>query len=53
MLDLQLAVRQARVDETVSVVTLPAWHDDPAFVEELRADIASALEVAEGRLRTN
>lgn len=45
-LDLQLAVRQARVDETVSVVTLPAWHDDPAFVEELRADIASALDAA-------
>lgn len=43
-LDLQLAVRQARVDETVSVVTLPAWHDDPAFAEELRADIASALD---------
>jgi protoheme ferro-lyase len=44
LLDLQLAVRQARVDETVSVVTLPAWHDDPALLEELRADISAALE---------
>ena len=43
LLDLQLAVRQARVDETVSIVTLPAWHDDPALVEELRADICGAL----------
>jgi protoheme ferro-lyase len=46
LLDLQLAVRQARVDETVSVVTLPAWHDDPALVEELRADISVALSAA-------
>jgi protoheme ferro-lyase len=44
LLDLQLAVRQARVDETVSIVTLPAWHDDPALVEELRAAISMALE---------
>jgi hypothetical protein len=43
LLDLQLAVRQARVDDTVSIVTLPAWHDDPALVEELRADICGAL----------
>ena len=46
LLDLQLAVRQARVDETVSVVTLPAWHDDPGLVEELRADISIALNAA-------
>jgi protoheme ferro-lyase len=46
LLDIQLAVRQARVDESVSVVTLPAWHDDPAFVEELRADITDALSAA-------
>jgi protoheme ferro-lyase len=46
LLDLQLAVRQARVDESVSVVTLPAWHDDPALIEQLRADIASALTAA-------
>jgi Ferrochelatase len=46
LLDIQLAVRQARVDESISVVTLPAWHDDPAFVEELRADITDALDAA-------
>jgi protoheme ferro-lyase len=44
LLDIQLAVRQARVDESVSVVTLPAWHDDPAFIEELRAEVSVALD---------
>jgi hypothetical protein len=44
LLDLQLSVRQARVDETVSVVTLPAWHDDAGLVEELRRSIASTLD---------
>lgn len=48
LLDLQLAVRQARVDDSVSVVTLPAWHDDPALIEELRADIATALNADSG-----
>jgi hypothetical protein len=43
MLDLKLSVRQARVDETVSVITLPAYHDDPAFIEELRTGIASLM----------
>jgi hypothetical protein len=43
LLDLQLSVRQARVDETVSVVTLPAWHDDPAFAEELVGGIEQAI----------
>jgi sirohydrochlorin ferrochelatase len=46
LLDIHLAVRQARVDESVSVVTLPAWHDDPAFVEELRVGISLALDAA-------
>jgi protoheme ferro-lyase len=46
LLDIQLAVRQARVDESVSVVTLPAWHDDPAFIEELRAEVSLALDAA-------
>jgi protoheme ferro-lyase len=46
LLDLQLAVRQARVDGTVSVVTLPAWHDDPALVEVLRLEIAECLAAA-------
>jgi hypothetical protein len=50
LLDLQLAVRQARVDETVSVITLPAWHDDPGLVEELRADISAALDAAKARV---
>jgi len=43
LLDLQLSVRQARVDETVSVVTLPAWHDDEGLVAELRASAQSTL----------
>jgi protoheme ferro-lyase len=46
VLDLQLAVRQARVEDGVSVVTLPAWHDDPAFAEELRSDISGVLTSA-------
>jgi hypothetical protein len=52
LLDLQLSVRQARVDETVSVVTLPAWQDDPGLVEELRADLVATLAVV-GRNRPN
>lgn len=43
VLDMQLAVRQARVEDGISVVTLPAWHDDPAFAEELHDDISRAL----------
>jgi protoheme ferro-lyase len=53
MLDMPLAVRQARVDESVSVVTLSAWHDDPGLIEVLRSRIVSALdtlEVEEGPL---
>jgi len=46
LLDLQLSVRQARVDETVSIVTLPAWHDDPAFAEELCAGVEHAMDAA-------
>ena len=47
LLDLRLSVRQARVDDTVSVVTLPAWHDDPALIEALRSGVVSALAQAE------
>lgn len=36
-LDLEIAVRQSRVEETIAVVTMPAWRDDPAVVEELRS----------------
>lgn len=46
LLDLQLAVRQARVDDTVSVITLPAWHDDPALVDALRSEIVECLASA-------
>jgi len=45
-LDLPLSVRQARVDESVSVVTLGAWFDDPALAEEIRARALHAHEVA-------
>lgn len=37
MLELPLSVRQARIDEAISIVSLSAWHDDPALVEELSA----------------
>jgi protoheme ferro-lyase len=49
VLDLQLAVRQSRVEDGVSVVTLPAWHDDPGFAEELQSDISGALGPASER----
>jgi len=41
-LDLEMAVRQARVDKSVSVVTMPAWKDDDAVVGELRERIVEA-----------
>lgn len=41
-LDMEIAVRQARVDESIAVVTLPAWRDDPLLVEELRTRITAA-----------
>lgn len=44
-LDIEIAVRQARVDDTITVVTLPAWADDPLLVEELRARIVAATPV--------
>ena len=47
MLDIPLAVRQARVDEGVNVLTLHAWHDDPGLVETLRAAVVSAIEAAD------
>lgn len=42
-LDLEIAVRQARVDESVTVLTLPAWRDDSLVVEELRARIVALM----------
>ena len=47
MLDLPLSVRQARVDQSVRVLTLRAWHDDPGLVEALRARVLAALEVTD------
>jgi protoheme ferro-lyase len=37
MLELPLSVRQARVEDGVAIISLTAWHDDPALVEELSA----------------
>lgn len=42
-IDLEAAVRQARVDESVNVVLMSAWKDDDAVVSELRARILDAL----------
>lgn len=44
LLDIPLSVRQARTDASVSVVTLPAWHDDPGLAEALRAEVITAAE---------
>jgi len=42
-LDLEVALRQARVADDVLATTLPPWRDDDAVVEELRARVAAAL----------
>ena len=42
-LDLEIAVRQARVDDSVTVLTLPAWRDDPLVVEELRTRVVASM----------
>lgn len=42
-IDLEAAVRQARVDESVNVVLMSAWKDDDVVVSELRARIMDAL----------
>ena len=47
MLDIHMAVRQARVDQSVNVLTLQAWHDDPGLVEALRSTVLSVLEAPE------
>jgi sirohydrochlorin ferrochelatase len=47
MLDVPMSVRQSRVDQSVNVLTLHAWHDDPGLVEALRGAILSAIEPAE------
>jgi protoheme ferro-lyase len=43
VLDLPLAVRQARVDDSVYVVTLRGWGDDPSVMEALYSEVAGAL----------
>ncbi len=43
-LDLEMSARQARVDEAVTVVTLPAWRDDEAVMGELTKRVRNALE---------
>lgn len=43
-LDLEIAVRQARVDEATLATTLPPWRDDEAVVEELMARIRAELD---------
>jgi protoheme ferro-lyase len=47
MLDIPMSVRQSRVDQSVNVLTLHGWHDDPGLVEALRGTILSALEPPE------
>jgi hypothetical protein len=42
MLELPLSVRQARIDDGVSVVSLVAWHDDPELLEELVERVLAA-----------
>jgi len=41
-LDLEMAVRQARVDDGVGVVTMPAWKDDDAVIAEVRERVLRA-----------
>jgi protoheme ferro-lyase len=42
-LDLEIALRQARVHERVSVVSLPSWRDDEAVIAELRTRVTDAV----------
>ena len=48
LLDLPLSVRQARVEDAISVVTLTAWSDDTGLVEELRSRALLALGTPSG-----
>ncbi len=42
MLELPLSVRQARIEDGVSVVSLVSWHDDPELVDELAERVLAA-----------
>lgn len=44
VLDIPHIAGRALADGTVSVVTLPAWHDDPELIEVLRSKALMALE---------
>lgn len=42
-LDLELAARQSRIDDSVVVVTMPSWQDDEQVVAEVRERILQEL----------
>jgi len=42
-LDIEIAIRQARLDPSITAVTLTGYATDPAFAEELRGRALSAL----------
>ena len=42
-LDIEIAVRQARLDSSITAITLTGYATDPAFAEELRGRALSAL----------
>lgn len=42
-LDVEIAVRQARLDPSVAAITLPGYSGDPAFAEEIRGRALRAL----------
>lgn len=42
-LDLEIAVRQARVDESVSAVVLPTWRDEPELIRAITRAVEKAL----------
>jgi len=42
-LDIEIAVRQARLDPSVAAITLTGYATDPAFAEEIRGRALSAL----------
>lgn len=45
-LDLEIAVRQARVDGSVSAVVLPTWRDEPELIRAITRSVESALSEA-------
>jgi len=42
-LDIEIAVRQARLDPSVAAITLTGYAGDPAFAEEIRGRALRAL----------